>query len=62
MTIDAWLLDKLVCPLTRTPLRYDEARSELVSDAAGVAYPVRDGTPVLLIEAARRLDGEPAQQ
>ena len=41
---------------TRTPLRYDAERSELVSEVAGVAYPVRDGVPVLLVEEARRLD------
>jgi uncharacterized protein YbaR (Trm112 family) len=56
MTIDAWLLERLVCPATRTPLRYDAERQELVSEAAGVAYPVRDGVPVLLVEAARPLD------
>ncbi|MDP5280520.1 Trm112 family protein [Sphingomonas sp. DG1-23] len=55
MTIDSWLLERLVCPATRTPLRYDEATTELVSDEAGLAYPVRDGVPVLIIEAARRL-------
>lgn len=54
--IDAWLLDRLVCPLTRTPLRYDEPRQELISDAAGLAYPIRDGVPVMLVEEARRLD------
>jgi uncharacterized protein YbaR (Trm112 family) len=53
--IDPWLLERLVCPATRTPLRYDEARQELVSDAAGVAYPIREGVPILLIEAARRI-------
>ncbi|UIJ45894.1 Trm112 family protein [Sphingomonas cannabina] len=53
MTIDPWLLERLVCPATRTPLRWDEAAGELVSDAAGLAYPVRDGTPVLLVEEAR---------
>lgn len=53
--IDAWLLAKLVCPLTRQPLRYDDAAQELISDAAGLAYPVRDGVPVMLIEEARRL-------
>jgi uncharacterized protein len=51
--IDPWLLERLVCPATRTPLRYDEATAELVSDAAGLAYPVRDGVPVLLVEEAR---------
>ncbi len=50
--LDPWLLDRLVCPATRTPLRYDAARGELVSDEAGLAYPVRDGVPVLLAEAA----------
>ncbi len=54
--IDPWLLERLVCPATRTPLRYDDAAQELVSDAARLAYPVRDGVPVLLIEAARPLD------
>ena len=53
--IDKWLLDRLVCPVTRTPLRYDEAAQELVSEAAGLAYPVRDGVPVMLAEEARRL-------
>ncbi|MCX8474369.1 MAG: Trm112 family protein [Sphingomonas sp.] len=55
MTLDPWLLEKLVCPATRTKLRYDEARQELVSDEAGLAYPIRDGVPVLLIEEARKL-------
>lgn len=54
MTIDPWLLARLVCPATRTPLRYDEAAGELVSEAAGLAYPVRDGVPVLVVEEARR--------
>ncbi len=53
--IDPWLLGKLVCPVTRGPLRYDEARQELVSDKAGLAYPIRDGVPVMLPEEARRL-------
>ncbi|WP_156347923.1 Trm112 family protein [Sphingomonas sp. Leaf231] len=56
MTIDPWLLERLVCPATRTALRYDAGRKELVSDTARVAYPVRDGVPVLLVEAARPLD------
>ncbi|WP_028967321.1 Trm112 family protein [Sphingomonas phyllosphaerae] len=61
MTIDAWLLERLVCPATRTPLRYDAERQELVSEAGGVAYPVRDGVPVLLVEEARPLDVLPAR-
>ena len=53
MTLDPWLLERLVCPVTRTPLRYDEAAQELISDAAGLAYPIRDGVPVMLVEEAR---------
>ena len=49
------LLAILVCPATRTPLRWDPERQELVSEAAGLAYPVRDGVPVMLIEEARRI-------
>ena len=56
MTLDRGLLDKLVCPVTRTPLRYDAAAQELVSEAAGLAYPIRDGVPVMLIEEARRIE------
>ena len=51
--IDPALLVKLVCPVTRTPLRWDAERSELVSDAAGLAFPVRDGVPVLVLREAR---------
>ena len=51
-------LEMLVCPVTRTPLRWDAERQELVSEAAGVAYPVRDGVPVMLIEEARILPGD----
>ena len=56
MTFDPALLEKLVCPITRTPLRYDEAAQELISDASQIAYPVRNGTAVMLVEEARRLD------
>jgi uncharacterized protein YbaR (Trm112 family) len=52
---DETLLEKLVCPLSRTKLRYDEAAQELVSDEAGIAYPIRRGVPVMLIEEARAL-------
>ena len=55
-TLDPWLLERLVCPMTRTPLRYDEAAQELISDAAGLAYPIRYGVPVMLVEEARQLD------
>lgn len=50
------LLEILCCPLTRGPLRYDSDAEELISEQAGLAYPVRDGVPVMLIEEARRLD------
>ncbi len=49
------LLAILVCPVTRTALRWDEERQELVSEAAGLAFPVRDGVPVMLVEEARIL-------
>ena len=50
------LLALLVCPVTRTPLKWDEARQELISEAAGLAYPVRDGIAVMLVEEARALE------
>ena len=55
-------LEKLVCPLTRTPLRFDQEAQELISEAAGLAFPIRDGTAIMLVEDARSLDGQPAQQ
>ena len=54
--IDPRLLEILVCPLTKTRLRYDEAAQELISDAAGLAYPIRDGVPIMLMEEAREID------
>ena len=54
-TIDPKLLEILVCPISRTPLVYDEQLQELVSEAAGLAFPIRDGIPVMLVEEARRL-------
>ena len=56
--IDPLLLEVLVCPVSREPLRWDAEASELVSEAAGLAYPVRDGVPVMLPEEARVLTGE----
>jgi uncharacterized protein len=47
------LLELLVCPVTKTRLTYDEARQELVSKAAGLAYPIRDGIPIMLAGEAR---------
>ena len=54
--VDPALLEILVCPVTKGPLRYDRARGELVSDSARLAYPIRDGIPVMLPDEARRLD------
>lgn len=59
---DPALIARLVCPITRTPLRYDEDAQELISDAAGLAYPIRDGVPVMLIEEARPLNEQSANQ
>lgn len=57
--VDPRLLEVLVCPVTRAPLTYDRARGELISKAARLAYPVRDGVPVMLPEEARPLgEGE----
>ncbi len=56
-TVDPRLLDILVCPLTKGPLRYDHAAQELVSERAGLAYPIRDGIPIMLVDEARQLDG-----
>jgi uncharacterized protein YbaR (Trm112 family) len=54
--VDPRLLEILVCPVTRAELVYDAARQELVSPAARLAYPIRDGVPIMLPEEARRLD------
>lgn len=56
--IDPKLLEVLVCPQTRTPLRYDRDKSELVSAAARLAYPVRDGVPILIADEARELSAD----
>jgi uncharacterized protein len=50
------MLEALVCPVTRGPLVYDAARQELVSKGAGLAYPINNGIPVMLVDEARRLD------
>ncbi len=54
--VDPTLLEILVCPLTKGPLRYDEAKQELVSEKAGLAYPIRDGIPIMLVDEARELN------
>ncbi len=54
--VDPRLLEILVCPLTKGPLEYDAVAGELISRRAGLAYPVRDGIPIMLIEEARKLE------
>jgi uncharacterized protein YbaR (Trm112 family) len=56
--IDPKLLEILICPLTRTTLRYDSERQELISRAAGLAYPIRDGMPAMLASEARELSDQ----
>jgi uncharacterized protein YbaR (Trm112 family) len=58
MATDPKLLEILVCPLTRTMLRYDRERQELISRAAGLAYPIRSGMPIMLAAEARELSEE----
>ncbi len=54
--VDPKLLEILVCPVCHGPLRYDAKAQELISEQAGLAYPIRDGIPIMLPEEARRLD------
>jgi uncharacterized protein YbaR (Trm112 family) len=54
--VDPKLLEILVCPLTKTTLEYDAVRQELISRKAKLAFPIRDGIPIMLVEEARRLD------
>jgi uncharacterized protein YbaR (Trm112 family) len=56
--VDPKLLEILVCPVSKAPLRYDAERQELISDAAKLAYPIRDGIPIMLPEDARALDAD----
>lgn len=53
---DPKLLEILVCPLTKAPLEYDEARQELISRQAKLAFPIREGIPIMLVDEARRLE------
>lgn len=53
--LDKSLLDILVCPLTKGPLEYDEEKQELISKQAGLAFPIRDGIPIMLPDEARKL-------
>ena len=54
--MDAKLLEILVCPVTKGSLTFDRDRQELLSQGAGLAYPIRDGIPIMLMEEARKLD------
>lgn len=58
MDADPKLLEILVCPLTKAALHYDRDRQELVSRAAGLAYPIRDGVPIMLTDEARALSDD----
>lgn len=55
-TVDPKLLEILVCPVTKGPLTYDPVRGELISEKARLAYPIRDGIPIMLVDEARSLD------
>ncbi len=57
-SVDPKLLEILVCPVTKGPLEYDAAAQELISKQAGLAYPIRDGIPIMLAEEARELDSK----
>lgn len=54
--VDPKMLEALVCPVSRGPLRYDRTSQELISDSAKLAYPIRDGIPIMLSDEARDLD------
>ncbi len=54
--VDPKLLELLVCPVTKGPLSYDRTRNELVSEKAGLAFPIRDGIPIMLVDEARQID------
>lgn len=53
--IEPKLLETLVCPLTKVPLRYDREKQELISEQAKLAFPIRDGIPIMLLEQARKI-------
>jgi uncharacterized protein len=60
--VDPKLLEILVCPLTKTPLRFDRTALELISDQAGLAFPIRNGVPIMLVDEARILDDDPVSE
>ncbi|MBT3991315.1 MAG: Trm112 family protein [Rhodospirillaceae bacterium] len=55
-TVDPKLIEILVCPLTKSPLRYDAEAQELISDKAKLAFPIRDGIPIMLVDEAREIE------
>ena len=57
-SVDPKLLEILVCPVTKGPLRYEASAQELISEQAGLAFPIRDGIPSMLVDEARKLDGD----
>lgn len=57
--IDPKLLEILVCPMTKAPLRYDRTAGELISDQAGLAFPIRNGVAIMLVDEARTLNDDP---
>jgi len=59
--VDPKLLEILVCPVTKGSLEFDRDRQELISKAAGLAFPIRDGIPIMLIDEARELDDAPTK-
>ncbi|GLQ05015.1 Trm112 family protein [Sneathiella chinensis] len=59
-SVDPKLLEILVCPLTKEPLDYDRENGELISRKAGLAFPIRNGIPIMLVDEARQLDDTPA--
>ena len=61
-TVDPKLLEILVCPLTKGLLTYDSKAGELVSEQAGLAFPIRDGIPIMLVDEARPLDDDAPSQ
>ena len=61
-TVDPKLLEILVCPLTKGPLSYDQQADELISEQAGLAFPIRDGIPIMLVDEARPLDEDAKPQ
>ncbi len=60
--IDPKLLEILVCPATKGPLAYDAEKQELISKSAGLAFPIRDGIPIMLIDEAREIDLPPGSE